>query len=193
MKNLVIGMLAVAAVLIYSPSEAAKCKYQWDTVNYRTGEAVKWTRWVMNRAFYSEGGVRGYVSGVTEGDRKYLGVQLFDDDRDVSARPTKDDINAAMLIPRGSIISLLMADDSTQELVTEEAVVGETRFTTNGTASYTLHSRAILKLPLSSESFSALSSQGVKSLRLQWSDRQIELSFGSKPSDKIQKALACTG
>ncbi len=191
MKSVAVFLVILFVSLISSESHAAKCKYQWDTVSYRTGEKVLWTRWAMNRGFYRQGIAYGFVSGVSEGGRKYLGFQLVGDNKVMNKKPTKEAIDAALVVPEGAKLTLQLADDSTQELFAEKRVVADTKVKLRDSGDYVLSPVAVIKFPLSVADLDALHAQPVKSLRLQLSDRAVELSFGKKPSDKIQKVLAC--
>jgi len=189
MKTLSAVLIAVLIALTGTAANAASCKYQVDTVSYASGEKIRWTRWKMNRMFHQ--GSYSLISGIEEGDRKYLGVQLVDSSKKVSSRPTKAELDVMMVIPAGAKLSLLMADESIVDLFTEEDVVADSDFTTNTVDSYTIESAAIIKFPLSAEAFAALSTQKVMEVRVHTDQRQYDYSFGKKGSDKIQEALGC--
>ncbi len=189
MKTFSAVLIAVFIAFSANTSYAASCKYQVDTVSYASGEKIRWTRWQMNR-FYHRGSY-SLISGITEGDRKYLGVQLVDSNKKVSTRPTKAELDVMMVIPAGAKLSLLMADESIVDLFTEQDIVADSDFTTNAVNSYSIESAVIIKFPLSAEAFAALSTQKVMDVTLQTDQRQYDYSFGKKGSDKIQNALGC--
>ncbi len=189
MKTLSAVLIAVLIALTGTAANAASCKYQVDTVSYASGEKIRWTRWKMNRMFHT--GSYSLISGIKEGDRKYLGVQLVETAKKVSSRPTKAELDVMMVIPAGAKLSLLMADESIVDLFTEQDVVADSDFTTNTVDSYTIESAAIIKFPLSAEAFAALSTQKVMEVRVHTDQRQYDYSFGKKGSDKIQEALGC--
>ncbi len=189
MKTFSAVLIAVFIAFSANTSYAASCKYQVDTVSYASGEKIRWTRWQMNR-FYHRGSY-SLISGITEGDRKYLGVQLVDSNKKVSTRPTKAELDVMMVIPAGAKLSLLMADESIVDLFTEQDIVADSDFTTNAVNSYSIESAVIIKFPLSAEAFAALSTQKVMDVTLQTDQRQYDYSFGKKGSDKIQEALGC--
>ena len=189
MKTLSAVLIAVFIAFFANTSYAASCKYQVDTVSYASGETIRWTRWKMNRMFHT--GSYSLISGIAEGDRKYLGVQLVDTSKKVTSRPTKAELDAMMVIPAGAKLSLLMADESIVDLFTEEDVVADSDFTTEALDSYSIESAAVIKFPLSTAAFAALSAQKVMNVRVHTDQKQVEYSFGKKGSDKIQEALAC--
>ncbi len=76
MKTFSAVLIAVFIAFSANTSYAASCKYQVDTVSYASGEKIRWTRWEMNR-FYHRGSY-SLISGIAQGDKKYLGVQLVD-------------------------------------------------------------------------------------------------------------------
>ena len=182
-------LIAVFITFSANISYAASCKFQVDTVSYASGEKIRWTRWKMNRAFHQ--GSYSLISGIEEGDRKYLGVKMVDSNKKVRTRPTKAELDDMMVIPAGAKLSLLMADESIVDLFTEQDIVADSDFTTNAVNSYSIESAVIIKFPLSAEAFAALSAQKVMDVRLQTDLRQYDYSFGKKGSDKIQEALGC--
>jgi hypothetical protein len=189
MKTLSAVLIAVLIALTGTAANAASCKYQVDTVSYASGETIRWTRWKMNRTFHT--GSYSLISGIEEGDRKFLGVQLVDTSKKASSRPTKAELDVMMVIPAGAKLSLVMADESIVELFTEQDVVADSDFTTNAVDSYSIESAAVIKFPLSAEAFAALSTQKVMDVRVHTEQRQYDYSFGKKGSDKIQEALGC--
>jgi len=195
-------LLGLALVLFSaSDSRAADCKYQWDTTNYRTGEKVLWSRWVMNKRMITTG-VYGLLAGVSEGDRKYLALQAVAFNEYTTARPTKEDIDAAMVIPDNAKLSILMADGTIFDLFAESGVIGDTSFVVHGSdeftdfasdkqSGYTYKSHAIVKFPLDDDAMATLNAQLATDLRLHATGKDYDITFGKKPSDKIQEVLAC--
>ena len=189
MKTFITLLIAVSISCLGTTSYAASCKFQVDTVSYASGEKIRWTRWKMNRAFHQ--GSYSLISGIEEGDRKYLGVKMVDSNKKVRTRPTKAELDDMMVIPAGTKLSLLMADESIVDLFTEQDIVADSDFTTDSINIYSIESAVIIKFPLSAEAFAALSTQKVMDVRLQTDQRQYDYSFGKKGSDKIQEALGC--
>jgi len=170
-------------------SYAAKCKWQTDMVSYSTGEPVRWTRWVRNRMILTP--PYAAISGISEGDRKYFGLQVIGVNQKVTTRPTKEELDAAFIIPAGSTLSILMADDSIYELVVTKEIIGDADFTAHGANSYTINAFAIIKFPLDVDSIAALTTQRASDMRLRANGKDYDFSFGKKPVDKIQKAIGC--
>ncbi len=204
MKKLIAISIAVFLGLGSTVSNAAKCKWLADTVSYSTGEPVRWTRWVRNRAFFSLGKGYAAIAGISEGEQKYLGLQVIAPYRIMTTRPTKEDLDATFAIPAGSTLSILMADDSIFELVVPEGIIGDASlkveeddmFDDSGPKAksgggYTIESYAIIKFPLDAAAFTSLTAQKASDLRLTANGVDYDFSFGKKPVDKIQKVLAC--
>jgi len=189
------------ALFLASESRAADCKYQWDTTNYRTGEKVMWSRWVMNKRVISNG-IYGLLAGVSEGDKKYLALQTVSFDGYSDQRPSKADIDSAMVIPDNAKLSILMADGSIFDLFAERGVIGDTSVVVNGSekdedfdfgrpSGYTYKSHATLKFALDADAIATLNGQLATDMRLHATGKNYDITFGSKPSDKIQEVLAC--
>jgi hypothetical protein len=204
MKKIIAISIAIFLGLGSTVSSAAKCKWLADTVSYSTGEPVRWTRWVRNRAFYMGGMGYAAIAGVSEGEQKYLGLQVIAPDRKMATRPTKEDMDATFVVPAGSTLSILMADDSIFELVVPEDIIGDAGLKVeegdafdesgpkaNSDGEYTIESYAVIKFPLDADAFAALSTQKASDLRLNANGVDYDFSFGKKPVDKIQKVLAC--
>ena len=203
MKKIIVISIAVFLSLGSTASNAAKCKWLADTVSYSSGEPVRWTRWVRNRAFYTRDNGYATVAGISEGEQKYLGLQVVAPYRIMQTRPTKEDLDATFAIPAGSTLSILMADDSIFELLVPEDIIGaaglkveeDSMFEDDAPKSksnggYTIESYAIIKFPLDADSFTALTAQKASELRLTANGVNYDYSFG-KPVNKIQKVLAC--
>jgi hypothetical protein len=204
MKKLIAISIAIFLSLGSTVSSAAKCKWLADTVSYSTGEPVRWTRWVRNRSFHMGGMGYATIAGISQGEQKYLGLQVIAPDRILATRPTKEDLDATFVIPAGSTLSILMADDSILELVVPEDIIGAAGIKVEednmfdddgpkakGDGGYTIESYAIIKFPLDADSFTALTAQKASDLRLNANGVDYDFSFGKKPVDKIQKVLAC--
>jgi hypothetical protein len=200
MKTL-IAVLTMALTLFSASDARADCKYQWDTSNYRTGEKVLWSRWVMNKRVNTTG-VYGLLSGVKEGGKKYLALQTVAFDGFSAARPGKEDIDSAMVIPDNAKLSVLLADGTIFDLFAEHGVVGDTSIVVNGSEldgdfqigrkdGYSFKSHSIVKFLLDDAAIAALNAQLATDLRLHATGKNYDITFGSKPSDKIQEVLAC--
>lgn len=191
MKIVITLLVLIVASVGSTDAWAAKCKYKWETTNYRTGEKVLWTRWIMNRAFYTDDKPYGLVAAVSEGDKKYLSLQLRSPEVRLNHRPSKAEIDAAMVIPEGAKLSVLLGDGTIYDLFAERHIVGDTSFEAHANDNYSLASLAIIRFELDAAAFAALNGQKATDLRLHTPDRNYDISFGKKPSDKIQKSLAC--
>ncbi len=191
MKTIITLLVLITASVGSTDAWAAKCKYKWETTNYRTGEKVLWTKWRANRTIIVLDKPYGLVAGVSEGDKKYLSLQLRSPEVSLNHRPGKAEIDAAMVIPEGAKLSVLLGDGAIYDLFAERHIVGDTKFTANANNNYSLESLAIIRFELDAAAFAALNGQKATDLRLHTPGRNYDISFGKKPSDKIQKSLAC--
>jgi hypothetical protein len=166
-----------------------KCKFQTDVLNVFTNEQIRWTHWDSFRLSISMGNYV-MVNGISEGERKYLGLRLQVRKKQAD-RPTKHDLDNAFVVPEGAKLLLLMADDSFIELHTDEEFVGDSDFGMYNNGVYGITSEPVVKYPLDSDSMSALTAQRVKQIRLSTTDRDIDFEFGKKGSKKMQEVLLC--
>ena len=201
MNRLVVIVVAILVSLVPVAANAAKCKWQVDTVSYSSGDPVRWTRWVRNRTILTK--PYAALAGVSEGGQKYLGLQVIGVRQTLTTRPTKEDLDALFRIPAGSTLSILLADNSTFELISTEDVIGDADVLVEddifaddgpkakGASGYAIEAFAILKFPLSDEAIAALTAQDAREMRLHADGREYEFSFGKKPVGKVKDAIAC--
>ena len=184
--------IVVSLIFGCGAAHAAKCKYETDTTNAITNEKVQWTKWSHFKLFNT---ANGYLAGVVEGDRKYLAIQVVSYEWRPD-RPSKEDLDSAVIIPAGATLLVLLADESVVELHAENEVIGDSEFFVprswkNGADDYQVQTYTVVKYPLNDFALSALLAQGANDLRMEASDGDHDYSFGDKPVDKIQKVLGC--
>ena len=184
-----VAIVLAAAMMFSVEAASAKCKFQTDVLNVFTNEQIRWTNWDSFRLSITMGNYV-VVNGISEGERKYLGLRL-QVTKQQPDRPTKHDLDNAFVVPEGAKLLLRMADDSIIELHTDEEVVGDSDFGMNNNGVYTITSEPVVKYPLDTDSMSALTAQRVKQIRLSTTDRDIDFEFGKKGSKKMQEALLC--
>lgn len=193
MKRFTTVTTAVSLLLVCVTANAAKCKYETDTTNALTGEQVRWTKWEYFKLINTQ---NGYLATAAEGDRKYLALQVVTYDHRPE-RPTKDDLDSAVVVPAGSKLMLLLTDDSIVELQTADEVIGDSELHAPGTwendmtDDYTISTYTVIKYPLSAEALTALTANGVKTLRQTTSDGDRDFEISESRSDTLQEALAC--
>jgi hypothetical protein len=193
MKRFTTVTTAISLLLVCATANAAKCKFETDTTNVLTGEKVQWTKWEDFKLFNTQ---FGFLAAVAEGDQKYLAIQVvtFDYRPD---RPTKQDLDTAVVIPAGSKLMLLMTDDSVVEVQTEEEVVGDSELHAPGTwendmtNDYMIKTFTVVKYPLSTDNLAALTANGVKTLRQNTSEGDRDYTMSEKRADTLQEAFAC--
>jgi hypothetical protein len=193
MKKFTAVTTAISLLLVCATANAAKCKFETDTTNALTGEKVQWTKWEDFKLFNTQ---IGYLAAVAEGDQKYLALQVvtFDYRPD---RPTKQDLDMAMVIPAGSKLMLLMTDDSVVEVQTDEEVIGDSEIYAPGTFhndmtnDFMVKTYTVVKYPLNADALAALTANGVKTLRQNTSEGDRDYTISEKRADTLQEAFAC--
>lgn len=188
LKRAAVACCALAAVLVATPA-MAKCKYQADMTSIVTNESVRWTNWTMFSMMIT---TKDYalVNGMSEGERKYVGLRLHVQNS-APERPTKEDLDSAVVIPEGAKALFLMADDSVVELQSEEEQVGDTDLVMKGVHNYDIVTDTIVRFPTTAEDLEALTAQRVKQIRLATTNGDLDFEFGKKGSKKMQKVLEC--
>ena len=184
--------IAISLVFWCAKVNAAECKYETDTINPMTNEKVQWTKWSHFKLFNT---ANGYLAGVVDGDRKYLAIQLVTHEWRPD-RPSKEDLDSAMIVPAGAKLLVLLADESVVELHTENEVIGDSEFFMprswdNDGDKYKVQTYTVVKYPLNDFALSALLAQGVTDIRMETSGGENDYKFGDEPVDKIQKVLGC--
>jgi hypothetical protein len=193
MKRFTTLTTAVSLLFVCATANADKCKFETDTTSTLTGETVRWTKWDDFKLINTKS---GYLAAVAEGDRKYLALQVLTYDSRPE-RPVKEDLDSAVVIPAGSRIMLLLTDDSVVELQTAENFVGDSELLAPAAGEndmsndYMIKTFTVVKYPLSAEALTALTSNGVKTLRQTTSDGDRDYEISEGRADTLQKALAC--
>ncbi len=179
--------LAVSLSLMAAPALAAKCKYNADTVNHRTGEKVLWTQWNTFRMRLDP----VMHAATIEGDKKYLSLRLMLNRGERTELPTIEELDNELVFAEGAKLLLLMADESVIELHAAQKVLADTDVNMISHSKYSIKSEVIVKYELDAETIAALSGQKLKVLRMTANDAEYTYEFGKKGSDKVKKNLAC--
>lgn len=183
-------LVALGAVMLFAATSAnAKCKFQTDMVSIATGEHVRWTNWSLFSLAITTNPY-AIVTGISEGDRKYVGLRVHMK-TDFPRRPTTEDLDNAISVPAGAKVQFLMADDSIVGLQTEEPVVGDSDFIFHHATKYEIVTEAIIKARASAAELDVLTGQRVKQIRIATTNEDIDLTFGKKGSKKMQEVLEC--
>lgn len=188
MKKIIVLLLVFPVLFTTTTANAAKCKFQTDTVNVLTGEKIRWTKWISFKFVIKPDHV--FINAISEGDRMYVGLRVHSRESQ-NERPTKDDLDNTLLIPAAAKLSILMADDSVLELHTDNQVVGDSDFRLLDSGDYRITSEAVIKYSLNDYTMGILTTQRIKQLRLQTSESDIEFDLSKRGTDKHQESLAC--
>ena len=186
-KQVITMSLAISLLFAVATATAAKCKYNVDTVNHRTGEYVRWTKWNTFRLRQDP----VMLAVVSEGDRKYLALRMEGSRGTHSDRPTAAVLDSELVVPKGANLLVLMADESVLELHAEQEVVADSYYYIMGNGTYDLHFNVIIKYELDADAIASLTTHRLKVLRLSAGDEDFDFEFGDKGSDRVLKALAC--
>ncbi|NIL94643.1 MAG: hypothetical protein GTO71_09420 [Woeseiaceae bacterium] len=193
MKKFTTVTTAISLLLVGATANAAKCKFETDTTNALTGEKVQWTKWEDFKLFNTQ---VGYLAAVAEGDNKYLAIQVVNYDSRPD-RPTKEDLDTAVVIPAESKLLLLLTDESVVELRTDQEFVADSEIHAPGTwendmtKDFMMKTYTVVKYPLSPDAVAALAANGVKTLRQTTSEGDRDYEISEKRADTLQEALAC--
>ena len=181
--------LAVPMLFASAGANAAKCKFQTDTSNVFTGEKIRWTNWDTFK-LRIEKDHYVLISGISEGERRYLGLRAHVSKVQVN-RPTKADLDSALVVPDAGKLSILLSDDSVLELHVDQGVIGDSDFELLKSGEYSLNTDAIIKYSLNSYTMQAMSAQRIKQLTLETVDGNVDFEFSGKGSSKHKEKFAC--
>jgi len=179
-----------ATLLLFAASTAsAKCKFFVDMPSVTTGEHVRWTKWTGFTLAITTNPY-AYMTGISEGDRKYLGLRI----RKSYALPriaTKEDLDRSIVVPAGSDVFFQMADESIIKIQTDLPATGDADFVVHNAKRYDMTADAIVKVPLTAENLSALTAQRVLRIRVGAESGDLDFKFGKKGSKKMGEVLKC--
>jgi len=181
--------LAVPLLFASAGANAAKCKFQTDTSNVFTGEKIRWTKWDTFK-LRIEKGHYVLISGISEGDRRYLGLRAHVSKLQTD-RPTKADLDNALVVPAAGKLSILLSDDSVLELHTDKRVIGDSDFVLLKSGEYSLNTDAVIKYSLNSYTMKTMAAQRIKQLTLETDDGNVDFEFSGKGSSKHKEKFAC--
>jgi hypothetical protein len=183
-------VMSCATVLMFAASAAtAKCKFQTDMPSIVTGEHIRWTDWVTFSLAITTTNY-ALAAGISEGDRKYAGLQLHT----VTTIPrevSKEDLDNAVVIPTGSDVFFLMADESIIKVTTDQAITGDADFVMHSANRYDIVTDTIVKAPLTADELRILTAQRVMRIRVSTTSGDLDFEFGKKGSKKMQEVLEC--
>ena len=187
LKNTVVA--ACALMLMFAASTAsAKCKFFVDMPNIMTGEHVRWTKWTTTTMYMSD--PYTMATGITEGDRKYLGLRIHKT-YTLPRIVTKKDLDNAIVVPAGSDVFFQMADESILKIQTDQPATADADFSVHNAKNYGVAADVIVKVPITAENLRALTAQRVLRLRVMASTGDLDFKFGKKGSKKIGEVLEC--
>jgi len=182
--------MGCATVLMFAaPAASAKCKFQTDMPSIVTGEHIRWTDWTTFSLAITTTNY-ALAAGISEGDRKYAGLQLHTVTT-IPRQASKEDLDNAVVIPAGSDVFFLMADESIIKVTTDQAVTGDADFVMHSANRYDIVTDTIVKAPLTAQELHGLTAQRVKRIRVSTTAGNLDFEFGKKGSKKMQSVLEC--
>jgi len=167
---------------------SAKCKFYVDMPNIMTGEHVRWTKWKTTTMVMSN--PWAIATGISEGDRKYLGLRIHKTYK-LPRIATKDDLDNSIVVPTGSDVFFQMADESVFKIQTDQPATGDADFSVRNAKHYDITADVIVKVPLTAENLSALTAQRILRIRVMASTGDLDFKFGKKGTKKIGEVLEC--
>ena len=206
MKVVIAISVAFLLILGSNTADAAKCKYiapntemivlgkkeQQRLLNSPT----RWTRWKSFRSFGNQLENHGWLNGMVDGDKRFLGLKVVLVEK-VKVKPKPYELQGRASIPAGASLLVLMADESIIELKADAAVQGNSKVTYSGppdnpdTSTPYVDTQLIVRYELDADTLAALKAQPATDIRVATGEGDVDFSFGKKPTDRIQEALGC--
>jgi len=196
MRHLTLLILGITFALGSPAFAADKCKFESHGVDSFTKQVVAETKWKSFRSFGNQVGNHGWMAARSEGKKQFLGLKVVVVDHDAT-RPERPNLHEnRVLIPMGAKLLILLADDTILELAASTEARGKSSFKAPGDrmgdpGSYIVSTEAIAWYELTADTRDALLAQGATDIRLSASDRDHDITFGKKPTDRLQYVLGC--
>ena len=201
MKNILISLFAITALLVNGSALAAKCKYEEETADLFSGVKTVRTKWnkltpwgEKGVHFWSAKGETSiFVSVISEGGDKRLGIRIKFK-RKSQFKPTREELENAILVPAGTNLLIKLADDTVVALPALELAQGVSGFTrpyANGTDDYILVTQAVIEYGLDASAAEALTAQRAVALGIVTSTGRFDIPVTKKNRDDIKQAIEC--
>lgn len=197
MKILVTISAAMAILLASQSTIAASCKYEQDSIDKFTKVRTLVTKpnrlTNMGSGFF--GGFVAYVSARSEGKLSSLSIQLklFDDQEDM---PEYYELEDKIIVPAGSTLLVMMADETIVELATEREVRADTSYDPPGTKTnpstfYATETAATIQYALNADAVLTLVAQNATNLRVHTTNSDYDIEISKKSRGDIRQAVMC--
>lgn len=190
MRKILLFAMLIPVISAYA--QKSDCKYQTDDVDKFSKKKILWTKWDN---FTKLLGPSALVCGISEGDKKYLGIRLLTS-RKLPDKPSKSDLDDALMIPAGSKIILLLADQSTIELKTEKDSKGKSTYDppktgNNQTDKYVVNTTTDIFYTLDANSIKIFTTKEINSARVETGNGNFDYEFGKKDHADFLNAIKC--
>lgn len=191
MKHFV--LTAIAMLAAGSMANAADCKYKQNETDLFTKQKMVRTDWVdmtswISGTFNKTIGNRHEISiaASSEGVQDFVAINIKLSDTTQYA-PDEEDIYHALLVPKGALLFITLADESEIELYALKEVRGTTRVKYDQ-GTFVVSTKFTNHYRLSAEAAAALTSQDVIYIRVAANSRRYEFVSGRGTIDfKVNK------
>ena len=196
MRKIVFTVALVIALAASEAASGADCNYEQNEIDLFTQERLVTTRWdqmtsLVDEFFNDVFATTSTISVATaqKGAREYLAIQLQIDTKSVH-EPSVRALQYEFVVPKGSPLSITLADGSTARLFTEQEYLGKTRSILED-RSYLLKTTATIFYTLNATTADALTSQGASDVSVSTARGTHQFEIGSKSFDDIRQAIQC--
>lgn len=202
MKSLVGALIAATMLLVSTTANAAKCKFQDDSVDKFTKVHSMWTDWEPLVSTYSkppEGPHEVYLAFVSakfEGDDDYLIVSIAVDEF-IPMKPPPYELKDAIVVPENSQLLILLADGTIVGLPVQGPHSYNAAFFPPGVGANTSKKEywknfyANITYTLDEETLAALTGQDATNIRIEAGDTYYDIDIHKKSMGDLTMTLEC--
>jgi hypothetical protein len=196
MKKTYLISIAIMLLAIHSPAQAAKCKYEINSTDKFTKVKTQKTKWASLDPWSVIIGSDSYlvasISAALNAESRTLGLQLIRQ-KSSSYRPRDYELQDVIVIPEGSRLLILMADDTILELPALHEVRASAQYsaTNKNATEFAIKSIAEINFALDGPTTEALMKQEAKRIRVEAQDRNYDVIIDEALRDNFQWALGC--
>lgn len=196
MKKTCLILIAIMLLAVLSPAQAAKCKYEINSVDKFTKVKTLKTKWASLDPWSIIIGSDSYlvaaISADLNAESRTLGLQLIRQ-KSSSYRPRDYELRDVIVVPEGARLLVLMADDTIVELPALREVRANAGYAaSNGQETeFEIKTIAEINFALDASDAEALMKQEAKRIRVEAEDRNYDVIIDGTLRDNFQWALGC--
>ena len=196
MKKTSLISIAIMLLATLSPAQAAKCKYEVNSVDKFTKVKTLKTKWASLDPWSIIIGSDSYlVAAISAGlnaESRTLGLQLIRQ-QSSSYRPRDYELRDVIVVPKGARLLVLMVDDTIVELPALHEVRASAGYAaSNGQQTeFEIKTVAEINFALDESDVEALMKQEAKRIRVEAEDHNYDVFIAEALRDNFQWALGC--